>query len=167
MNPPSIHMLMLDPMFVRFMKSVPTLPDNLVWGHPWEIRALTPSGRWASRRFETYRDGWSMFVKAYRDPDKFTDVVIVSRRKFFGPPPHFVWDPAYTWCPRCRRPSTFTVHDRPHPALKLTFVPTTDDPESCFYCGQRRAAIPRYQPHHGNDSVKKKTVPARKKSVVS
>jgi hypothetical protein len=148
-TPPSIHSLMLDPVYAKFMKTIPRLPESISHGNPWQVWVQRDNGKWATTRTPTYRDAWSHFRRAYDNPDAFIDVAITSRRRFFGPPAHYVWDVnAYPWCPRCRRPSVF--HETMvHHALKFSSVISSDEPYRCHFCGIRKAIVGTYNAHHG------------------
>lgn len=174
MRPPTMHELLDDPVYRAYVKRVPATTTTAVGitkphpaltiGDPWQVWVRTTAGVWKTGRFHTYREAWSMTVKAYRSPSA-QDVALVSRRVFFGPPGHwksykarnprtdkielyerwvfdFHWDFQFEWCPRCRRPTQFRKLHRTHHALKRQPALTTDDPFRCVFCGIRRAACP-------------------------
>lgn len=149
-KPPTIHELMDNPLYVSYLRKIPRIPANIAHGNPWMLvsRIVTDDGRngWTIKYFETYRDMWPVFVSRFKNP-RYLDLSLVSRRKFFTPPQHLVWDPSYDWCPRCRRPSTF-IEKPKHHALKGIDYRTTEEPFVCYYCGIRWAAI-RHSPVDG------------------
>lgn len=144
MRPPSIRVLLEDPIYRAYVKRVPYLAPNLRHGQPWAVWARTTDSpaRWRGGKFATYREAWAVVVKAIRN-DRYSDVALVSRRQLYPPPPGLVWDIGFDWCSRCRRPSYFTYRPHHH-ALRDSPVLTEDDPARCFYCGVRRVFMPQY-----------------------
>lgn len=150
MKPPTIHMLLEDPIYRAFVKrnADHQLAVNLRQGEPWQVWARTTEdpARWRGARFSSYPDAWASLVKAVRNRARYADVTIVSRRQLFTPPPGLnreTWPRQFEWCGRCRRPSYFAYRPRHH-ALRDAPVLTEDDPYRCFYCGVRRAFMPAY-----------------------
>jgi len=144
--PPTLKELLADPVFRLYYTRVPRLPETLSWGEPWQVWAVTHDGRWGQRKFETYAEAWAKVVEFYKQPDKFRDVCIVSRRMMFAPPKRAHWRSPYAWCSRCRRPSEFRQRSPEHHALRSQPVLTDDLPRRCYYCGIRKAAMPHYVP---------------------
>lgn len=139
-----MHALLDDPAYRRQFKTIPRLPESLQWGQPWAVWARRVDGGWRGALTATYRDAWGVVVKAVRSP-LYEDVSVVSRRMLFDPPADVVWDEVYfSWCFRCRRPSSFIV--RPdHHALRGAPARITDPTEPrdrCYYCGMRIVAMP-------------------------
>ena len=135
--PPSLMSLVDDPVYRRYIRTIPTLPDNISHGSPWAVWAVTRAGKWRGGKFGTYREAWGVVVKALRNP-RIEDVSIVSRRKLFRSPgslAHLVLPP-YEWCPRCRRPSMYQLF-RSHHAIEK-WVPMDPGHPRCIYCGLGR-----------------------------
>lgn len=140
--PPTLRELLADPVFRMYYKKEPRLPESLQWGEPWQMWAVTHDGRWGTRKFETYAEAWAKTIEFYRQPDKFRDVCIVSRRVMFDPPPRAFWSASkFSWCSRCRRPSEFRQRSPQHHALRSMPVLTDDNPRRCYYCGIRKVAM--------------------------
>lgn len=138
-HPPSFGSLIGDPVFRAYMKRVPRLPPSLTHGQPWAVYGLTIDDRWRGGKFATYADAWRVAVSMHKQPDKYQDVSVVSRRMLFDPPAsllHLI-DYPFAWCPRCRRPTLYLRYPRHHAVQ----VMTTDDPIRCFYCGIRRSFV--------------------------
>lgn len=146
MKPPHLAALLGDPIYRKYIKTIPRLAPSLAWGTPWAVWARTIEGKWKGGQFPTYADAWAVVVKAIRSPS-IEDVALVSRRQLFPPPtPAYMRDVefrGYDWCSRCRRPSSFAIRPRHH-ALRTSPVLTLDDPLRCYYCGMRRCAMPTY-----------------------
>lgn len=140
--PPTLRELLNDPVFRLYYQRVPRLPENLQWGEPWQVWAVTHDGRWGSRLYVEYRDAWAKVMDCYKNPAKFRDVCIVSRRMMFDPPRHAFWPASrFNWCSRCRRPSEFRQRSPEHHALRSQPVLTDDEPRRCYYCGIRKTAM--------------------------
>jgi hypothetical protein len=162
-KPPKLAVLLEDPAFRRYMKTLPALPDNLSWGTPWAVIALRTDGKWMQGQFTTYGRAWQMTVRLVRDND-IEDVSLVSRRRLFTPPTrpeeyrvkvrakgmtaarietrirqvpvldHLIEYP-YEWCVRCRRPSSFEQFTRHHAIPRN--VPLDEAAPRCLFCGMR------------------------------
>src|SRR3982750_573505 len=113
MKPPRLSELLDDPVYRRYVKTIPTLAPSLTFGHPWAVWGRTKAGPWRGSTFPTYRDGWAVVVKKIRNQD-YEDVAIISRRQLFAPPAGFYWDRPFEWCSRCRRPTMFGIRPRHH-----------------------------------------------------
>lgn len=148
--PPTIHELLADPVMRMYYKTRPTIPRTLEWGEPWMVWATDHEGKWGRKMFESYTLAWEKVVKIYRDPDRYRDVALVSRRLLFPPPLKATWRSGYDWCSRCRRPSEFRERSPEHHALRTMPVLTEDAPRRCYYCGIRRAAMPHYSGRGNN-----------------
>lgn len=149
--PPTIHELLDDPVYRRYVKRRPSLPVNVQHGTPWAFWVRTKpvgeqAGKWRGTKTETYDEAWGLLVKAFRANEKYADAVVVSRRVFFAPPEGFTWDVGYDWCGRCRRPSTFRERFSHH-ALRDAPCVTTEDAYRCYFCGVRRIILPAYDRH--------------------
>lgn len=149
--PPTIHELLDDPLYRKYVKTRPYLPVNVQHGHPWQLWVRThPVGdqpsQWRGAKLATYDEAWTLLVKAYRNTAKYADVAVVSRRVFYGPPEGFLWDIGYEWCSRCRRPSTFRERYSHH-ALRNAPAIATEDAYRCYFCGIRRIIMPAYDRH--------------------
>jgi hypothetical protein len=158
-KPPKLAVLLEDPAFRRYMKTLPSLPDNLSFGKPWAVIALKTSGKWMMGKFPTYGQAWNMTCRLVRDTE-IEDVSLVSRRRLFAPPTrpeeyrvrnvktgrietrvrrvpvlaHLIEHP-YAWCVRCRRPSSFEQFTRHHAIPRN--VPLDDGAIRCVFCGMR------------------------------
>jgi DNA-directed RNA polymerase subunit RPC12/RpoP len=142
--PPTIHALLDDPVMRAYYRQVPRLPATLEWGDPWMIWARTPTNQWGKKLFPTYAAAWSRAVECIKDPARFSDVAVVSRRFFYPPPAHATWERGQEWCSRCRRPTEFRYRDETHHALRGAVL-GEDEPFRCYYCGIRRIAMPEYE----------------------
>lgn len=158
MLPPTLSVLLDDPVFRTYMKKPPHLPEQLSHGTPWAVWARTTGGKWRGGMFATYRDAWPVTIRAMRNPG-IQDVSLVSRRRLFDPPVRIeeykarlvtsgqivvrtrevpilahLFDWPYEWCPRCRRPTMFELFPRHHaiPVAIDSNVPR------CWFCGLRR-----------------------------
>lgn len=146
------------------MKTMPHLPDNLAWGKPWAVIALTTRGTWMMGKYAEYGRAWMMTVRCLRDTD-IQDVSLVSRRRLFTPPTrpeeykvrvklpssgttrvekrvrhvpvlaHLIEFP-FEWCVRCRRPSSFELFTK-HPAIPKD-IPLDPNAPRCVWCGMRK-----------------------------
>lgn len=139
--------LLRDEYFRGMMQRNLVLPSNLtssVLSPPFLLWRLTTDNRWQRGEFSTYVDAFNAMRRQLKKDDT-ADIAIVSKRKMFPPPMGFRWNRReYTWCARCRRPSTFRVRYTHH-AMRGVEI-TTDDSIRCFYCGIRRVALPRHSP---------------------
>lgn len=169
LKPPTIFELLGDPVYRAYAKrNPPAHPLLLSGGNPWQVWARTTEGRWRTGLFPTYADAWRVVVKHYKQHTA-EDIVLVSRRVFYGPPgewrkvrvrvpargnqppttrieerwyPTYHWDAGLDWCGRCRRPTVYRKLHHTHHALKRQPCLTDDEPERCMYCGMRRAGAP-------------------------
>lgn len=146
MKPPTLNVLLEDPVYRRMFKTIPHLSPTLTNGKPWSVWARRKDGKWRGGHFATYRDGWLIVCKALKSP-LYEDVSIVSRRQMFEPPPGATWDYPFAWCSRCRRPSSFGIRPNHHalvgaPAL---ITDTSEPRQRCYYCGIRQVAMPLYR----------------------
>lgn len=145
--PPTLKELLDDPLYRLYILRVPKLPENIAWGEPWMVWAVTHDGRWGKRLFASYQEAWAKTVELHKQPEKFRDVALVSRRMLFPPPSRFVWKGRlYAWCSRCRRPSEFRLRAPDHHALRGQPTLTDDNSQRCYYCGIRKIAMPEYFP---------------------
>lgn len=170
MHTPTIYELLDDPVYRRYMKTVPRLIPTLADGNPWQVWALTKDDRWKGGQFPTYGDAWKVLVKAVRNHTA-KDVAIVSRRQFFDPPGQwqdytakvqtsqgvqevvkerwvqtFNWDIGFHWCGRCRRPTRFMhATQQSHHALRRAIALSDEDTRRCLYCGIRQVAQPTFR----------------------
>jgi hypothetical protein len=145
MKPPTMRVLLEDPVYRAMFKTIPHLAPSLAYGQPWAVWGRLTTGKWRGGKFHTYADAWRVVVKAVRSTT-YEDVAIVSRRQLFAPPPGAIWDYPFAWCSRCRRPTMFAVRPNHH-ALRDAPVLITDRSEprdKCYYCGMRRVAMPAY-----------------------
>jgi hypothetical protein len=169
-TPPTIFDLLDDPVYRAYMKTVPRGHFALSYGDPWQIWLRTERGRWRTGMFSKYADAWRVLVKNYRRRDDVADIVLVSRRLFYGPPgewrkvrvrvpargnqpastrieerwfPTFTWDAGLEWCGRCRRPTTFRRLYPDHHALRRQPCLSIEDSDvRCMYCGIRAYVTP-------------------------
>lgn len=145
-RPPTLRVLLEDPIYKGMIRRRPKLPANLqrdMLSPAWQVWVLTESERWRKGEFPTYDDAYRV-MKKHLDREDILDVAVVSKRYLMPPPLGFRWQARkYPWCPRCRRPSLFTVSYN-HRALRGVEAVTFDEPLRCFYCGIRQAAFPRY-----------------------
>jgi hypothetical protein len=165
-KPPPLRTLLEDTAFRRYMKTLPSLPDNLSWGKPWAVIALRTDGKWMMAKYARYPQAWMMTVRLVRDTN-IEDVSLVSRRRLFTPPTrteeykvrvrargltaakietrrrevpvlaHLIEYP-YAWCVRCRRPSSFEQFTRHHAIPRN--VPIDEGAPRCVFCGMRLAS---------------------------
>lgn len=147
-HPPTIRDLLLDETFARFMRRVPRLHTNIVQSGtknpPWLLWVEYTDGTWKRKGFEEYADAYHRMRKLLKD-EHVLDVAITSRRQMLQPPMGFVWQHRkFPWCARCRRPSMFPT-SLTHRAIEIIDY-TFDEPDRCYYCGIRRAALPKHSP---------------------
>jgi hypothetical protein len=147
--PPSWDELMNDPIYRAWIKRVPKLPVNVAHGEPWMIVAKrtseAPGASWATKKMTVYADAYRR-VRRMSLTDEFEDLAIVSRRMLFRPPMDFTWNTnRYSWCGRCRRPSTFRFAYS-HFALRGAPVLAELDIHRCYYCGAREVFAGRMKP---------------------
>lgn len=136
MKPPSMRELLGDPIYRKFVKTIPRLSPTLAWGNPWAVWARRRDGRWMGGQFPDYTTAWAVVVKKVRDHD-FEDVALVSKRQLFTRLPVGYQVPwGYDWCSRCRRPTTYGIRPHHH-ALRKAPVITHEDAHRCYYCGAR------------------------------
>ena len=147
---PSMPELLSDEVFGGYMRKRPRLPETSSFGSPWRILAQrvtdddTP--RWALAETATYDDAYRRMNKLLGQSDKWADVTIISKRKFWMPPKDFTWDPVLDWCGRCRRPTMFKVMWKRHPALRdAPVVQYGDDLHRCIFCGVRQGFGPQFE----------------------
>lgn len=151
--PPTLRELLTDPVFRLYYTRVPRLPENLAWGEPWTVWAVTQNNKWGKRQFSDYREAWAKVTELYKQ-EKFLDVAIVSRRVLFAPPERANWRHGLAWCSRCRRPTEFRIRSTDHHALRgMEIVAPNamfnhdEEKRRCYYCGIRKVAMPNYNPH--------------------
>lgn len=146
MKPPSIHLLLDDPVYRKMFRTPPRLPASLQYGNPWAVWGRLTDGKWKGGTFPTYADAWRVTVKAIKS-EWYEDVAIVSRRFMLAPPPGATWDWQYEWCSRCRRPTSFAIRPNHHALRKApALITDTAEPrERCYYCGMRRVSMPTYR----------------------
>ena len=146
-RPPTLLELLEDPIFAKFMRTRPRIPANLARASltpMWHVWLLTTEDTWKRGRFHTYDEAYRAMKKRLVLPTT-ADVAIVNIRMFTPPPAQFYWRHRRNpWCARCRRPSLFITRYT-HRALGNAET-TVDEPNRCFYCGIRRAALPNYSP---------------------
>lgn len=146
-RPPSLRMLLRDEFYRGMMRKRPKVPSNLLrpeLSPAWQVWVLTESEKWRRGEFASYDEAFTV-VRVKLKQEGILDVALVSKRYMMPPPIGFKWQwRKYPWCPRCRRPSLFTVKYN-HRNLRDVDV-TFDEPIRCFYCGIRQAAFPRYTP---------------------
>lgn len=147
--PPTLRELLADPVYRMYYLREPKLPPGLQHGDPWLVWAVNHDGQWGKRMFSEYADAWAKVISIYKQPDRFRDVAVVSRRMMFAPPEKATWRSTFAWCARCRRPSEFRVRSPQHHALRGQPVLTDDEPRRCYYCGIRKAAMLNYRPDRG------------------
>lgn len=165
-SPPNMRSLLEDPVFRAYMKTIPPAHNANTHGQPWQVWVRTDRGTWMTKRFDTYRDAWPVFVRYMKDNP---DASLTSRRVFYGPPgewykvkvrrtptvadpqPYriesrwrqtFHWDIGLEWCGRCRRPTYWVPLSSTHHALRNAPAVTTEDNVRCVYCGIRWIATP-------------------------
>jgi hypothetical protein len=129
-----------DPVYRAWVKRVPKLPENVAYGNPWMIVARrtseAPGATWALKNMPVYADAYRR-VRRMLATGEFEDVAVVSRRMLFRPPIGYSWNTnRYSWCGRCRRPSTFHFAYS-HFALRKATVLAEIDVHRCYYCGAR------------------------------
>lgn len=135
-KPPTMRDLLDDPVYRKFVRTVPRLASNLAHGTPWAVWARKTDGRWMGGEFSTYADAWAVVVKKVRDTT-FEDVAVVSKRQLFRTIPAGYRPPwGFDWCSRCRRPTTYAIRPGHHGLRKAPAI-TTDEPYRCYYCGAR------------------------------
>lgn len=169
-TPPTLRDLLQIPAYRKYFATNPRLTSH-TRSEPWQvwIASLDPSSRtslrWKGGKFHTYKEAYQVVGKALaaRTPQgkhRYYDAVIVSRVQLFAPR-HMLtpslsaltaehnlmidtMEEELSWCGRCRRPSSFPWASRRHHALRSVPALTTDEPYRCFYCGIRKASMPRY-----------------------
>ena len=146
-RPPTMSELLKDEYFRGMMHRNIVLPSNLTsstLSPPFALWRLTDDSRWQRGQYQTYAEAFAA-MRRQLARDNTLDVAIVSKRKMFPPPIGFKWNQRhFSWCARCRRPSTFRLRYTHH---ALRGVETTmDESVRCFYCGIRQVALPRYKP---------------------
>lgn len=147
--PPTWDELMNDLVYASWVRRIPKLPENIAHGDPWMIvarRRESASGTtWGTKKMPVYADAYRR-VQRMRTTNEFEDFAIVSLRKLFRPPIGFTWNTnRFSWCGRCRRPSTFRFAYS-HFALKGALVLAEVDIHRCFYCGAREVFAGRMKP---------------------
>lgn len=146
-RPPDLRTLIKDKYYKGMLQRNPRMPANLTrpeLSPPWQVWVLTTSEKWRKGEFPSYTEAFRVMRDKLKD-EASLDVCIVSKRFLMPPPIGFKWQSKkYPWCPRCRRPSTFTLAFG-HRNLRNVQL-TDDESYRCFYCGIRQAAFPRYAP---------------------
>jgi hypothetical protein len=142
--------LLSDEVFRAYMRKRPRLPEGAQFGEPWRILAQRVTDddkpRWALANVSTYDEAYRRMQKMLAKPNKWADVTIISKRRFYSPPQGFEWDPKFDWCGRCRRPTIFKVMWRRHPALRdAPVVQYSDDLHRCTFCGVRQGFGPTFE----------------------
>ena len=144
---PSMRSLMDDPLFRRYMKTVPVLPRALRTGNPWQLW-VNRDGKWGTTLRPTYADAWRFFLHHYKaGKEDHRDVTLVSRRVFFAPPGE--WYRVKVKAPR-----------RPTPDNKATWQYKLEwrwrqlfywEETDLHWCGRCRRPVfwqPLYDEHH-------------------
>lgn len=153
LTPPSLRMLWDDDTYRSFLERKPRLPTNLQHGQPWMVAArwtddyiyeMNKSRAWAHRNYCDYFQALD-FALELLDRRAIADVAVISRRKLYQPFVNFTWEPRFSWCGRCRRPTLFRKTSAAHHALRNAPAITLEDPYRCYYCGMRRVAQPNYK----------------------
>lgn len=149
---PSMPELLKDELYAGYMKRRPRLHEGARYGEPYRILAQRVSDDdktiWALANAATYDDAYRRMHKLL-DGTKWRDVVVICKRRFYGPPQGFEWDPMLEWCGRCRRPTIFKVMWKRHPALRdAPVVQYAEDLKRCIFCGVRRDFGPRFEMRH-------------------
>lgn len=146
-RPPNIRTLMEDPVFAKFMRTRPRMPASALDPRippAWVVWVLTSTDKWQKKEVRSYDEAYRIFKKLLPS-SRVQDIAIVSKRVMLGPPVGYSWSSSkFPWCARCRRPSLF-LESLSHRALGAAEF-TEDEPIRCYYCGIRRAALPRYVP---------------------
>lgn len=147
LRPPSLSELLTDPYFARMMRRNIVLPSNLTaptLSPPFALWRLTDDSRWQRGQYQTYAEAFAA-MKRHLARENTLDIAIVSKRKMFPPPIGFKWSTRqFSWCARCRRPSTFRTRYTHHAMRGVEM--TTDESRRCYYCGIRQVALPRHKP---------------------
>lgn len=146
---PTMRDLMSDEIYAAYMSKRFKLPPAAYHGNPWRILAqrVTDDDKtiWAVRDEPTYVNAHHRLTKLL-EQSKWTEVVLISRIKFFAPPRGFEWDPKLDWCGRCRRPTMFKVMWKRHPALRdAPVVQYGEDLHRCMFCGVRQGFGPTFE----------------------
>lgn len=139
-EPPTIFELIQDPIYKAYLANRPYLHPNLRWGNPWQIVALRNKAKKKPPWVVAMRPDYTAAIQTFKDlrnSGKFKDISIISKRRFFRPPDKFKWDSNFTWCPRCRRPTMFKLHnaDTHHGIRGLPPGVSLADRLRCYYCG--------------------------------
>jgi hypothetical protein len=167
-KPPSMRVLMEDPLYRAYMKRVPVDPHPFnVSAKPWQVWIDRGQGKWSTGTFSSYRAAWPHFVAALKADNP--DVTLTSRRVFYAPPGEWYkvrvrcnvtlkhpdgkrietrwrqlwfWDIGLEWCGRCRRPVYWMPLFADHHALRRFPAVTDDENRRCTICGIRWCATP-------------------------
>lgn len=142
-RPPVLRQLLAEPEYRDYLKRKPALVLPTL-KNPWQVWGLKgDKGRaqWRSRLCSSYDQAYSLTRRLYGDHD-YLDLCIVSRSVLYPFPDSLsgLWSvtSGWTWCCRCRRPSTFRYMPEGHRALKSAPALTTDETFRCYYCGARK-----------------------------
>lgn len=171
-TPPDIRTLLADPAFAAFYASADSRHPGLLRPSPWLLWVRTTENKFMHGQFDTHQAAMAVHERAL-SKDSTADVIVVSKRVYFGPPvemkrykktvqtpfgpnttilekavPTFTWGPGLEWCARCRRPSSFRMLTSSHHAIRYIIkytggVVTDDDNKRCCFCGIRRSTLPR------------------------
>lgn len=146
---PTMRELLTDEVFAEYMRKRPRLPENVRHGEPWRVLAKRVSDAeraiWGLTDVATYEEAFRRTMSLLDKPEKWADVVLISKRKFMAPPKGFDWDLRWMWCGRCRRPSEFTESYKRPAAMRDAPAITMDEPIRCVLCGVRKSFVPHYQ----------------------
>ena len=143
--PPTMGELLRLPAYRRMMTRIPRLEDN--YGKlpgTWRLILHLDTGVWKGVNYDTYSEAWDA-LRSRISHSRVEDIALISRRKVFPLPNEMktsgpLWDPALTWCGRCRRPSTFPVtlgHRNVPNLLSGTATPA----KRCYYCGVKETYL--------------------------
>lgn len=145
-KPPKMRELLQDPIFRKMMTTSITVPK--IVGLPFAVYALKTNERWVGKLFENYASAFEM-LKTILSPmnrDHYIDASLVCRSGLHEPPVRFNWESlTFSWCGRCRRPTTYKRDQGLH-ALRSAPILSTDEPYRCYFCGMRKVNQPHYQP---------------------
>lgn len=136
--PPITRELLADPAFRAYYYAVPTLgPQLMSYGSCWQTTELAFDDTFSIRRFDSFLDA---LQHCGARQNSVVDIIIQSRRKLFVRPGIVSLPRGTSWCPRCRRPSTFARVTQHH-ALRGPNAPR----RRCFWCGLGHDIAEEYQ----------------------
>lgn len=140
-KPPTMRELLQDPIYRKMMVTPPNPP-----AFNWSVFALKTDGRWTGKTVAGYGEAFSILKVLLKQAENFVDVALVSKARLFEPPVRFNWESlTFSWCGRCRRPTTYKRDQGLH-ALRSAPILSTDEPYRCYFCGMRKVNQPHYQP---------------------